>query len=178
MESMIRLLNAFETRFGITPPPGMLPEGPLEPIATGALLYGSPVAVQRGTYLLQTEIGSFLRDAPEGYLLVGFWGHGVNSYAFYYARVDAHSRVYFRLGYGGVYMDNDAAAAQIRAFLTRWFALEPILRERTASYLAVEAMEAARYRLVRADGEEVDTDRHFLHHPDFAEHFAPLLGIS
>jgi hypothetical protein len=175
---IVNLRNAFEARFGIVPPPGMLPERPLERIEGSSLLYGTPSAVRAGTLLLQNDLGAFLKSAPAGYLLVGFWGHGFNSYAFYYARVDERSRVYFRLGYGGVYMDNDAAAARIRAFLTRWFALEPILRETMSSYLAVEAMESARYRLVRTDGTEVDTDRQFLHDPAFTEHFAPILRIS
>jgi hypothetical protein len=165
----------FESRFGIPPPEGMLPDEPLRRLGDDALMFGSEVALARGALVLQAEIGRFLEQAPEGYLLVGFWGYGIQSYAFYYARVDAQSRVYFRLPYGGVYMDNERAAKQIRDFLTRYFAIEPALRARAESFVAVESMGAARYRLLGKDGAKVELDQSLLGDASFEERFAPVL---
>ncbi|TKD02237.1 hypothetical protein [Polyangium fumosum] len=169
------LVQTFHDRFGILPPEGMLPTGPLRPFDGTATLVGSEVAHAHGVALAQDEIGPFLRTAPEGYLLVGFWGHGVQSHAFYYVRVDAQSRVYFRLPHGGVYMDNERAAQRIRVFLTRYFAIEPVLRTRTTSFVAVDAMGEARYRLVGKDGTKVELDRSLLVDASFEERFAPVL---
>ena len=69
-------------------------------------LIGSKEALKE-TYLVQGAIDEFFINAPEGYFLMGFWGHGTNSYAFYYCKVDSKSKIFFRLPYGGGYMDND-----------------------------------------------------------------------
>lgn len=87
-----------------------------------SLLVGSKGAIKR-QYLIQGDIGEFLRHAPEGYFLVGFWGHGFNSHAFYYLRVDSKSKIFFRLPYGGVYMDNKNEAEHISKFLPEFFDL-------------------------------------------------------
>ena len=172
---MKQLVQIFRDRFGILPPEGMLPTDPLRPFDVTSMLVGSDVAHAHGVSLAQAEIGPFLRTAPEGYLLVGFWGHGVQSHAFYYIRVDAQSRVYFRLPHGGVYMDNERAAQRIRVFLTRFVAIAPPLRAQTTSFVAVDAMGEARYRLVGKDGTTVELDRSLLVDASFEERFAPVL---
>jgi len=53
-----------------------------------ALLFGSHIAAKE-PFLVQGVINSFLKSCPEGYFLVGFWGHGMNSHAFYYSSVSA-----------------------------------------------------------------------------------------
>ena len=58
-----------------------------------SLLVGSEQA-SKNPMLIQGDISEFLKSAPEGYFLSGYWGHGVNSYAFYYSRVDSWSRVF------------------------------------------------------------------------------------
>lgn len=108
--------------------------------AQDAMLFGSHSARARRC-LTQTDLEWFLRDAPQGYAMVGFWGYGVNSYAFYYARVDAWSRVYLRLPYGGMYMDNDQAAARARLFVQSLFAFERRIQLATSSWSAIEAGE-------------------------------------
>lgn len=48
------------------------------------------------------------------YALLSHSGHGVNSYAVQYYLVFGPLRVFLHLGWGGVYMDADTAAANIR----------------------------------------------------------------
>jgi len=177
-EAREALERLFADRFGAPPPAGMLPDKPLRRLGEDSLMFGTEPALGFGALVLQAEIGRFLEQAPEGYLLLGFWGYGVQSYAFYYARVDAWSRVYFRLPYGGVYMDNERAAARIRTFLKGFFAAEPALRARAASFVAVESMDAARYRAVGKDGSICELDHSLVQDPSFERAFAPVLGGS
>jgi hypothetical protein len=178
LETERGLFPIFAEVFGIPPPDGMLPEEPLRPLAKDAHLFGSEVALSFGALVLQAHLEHFLEQAPEGYLLAGFWGHGIQSYAFYYARVDARSRVYFRLPYGGVYTDNERAALKIRAFLTRYFAIEPAIRARASSFVAVEAMGTARYDVHGKDGTRVELETSLFHDAAFEERFAAVLGAS
>jgi len=39
-------------------------------------LFGSPVAVNNRQYLIQGDIQDFLNEAPDGYVLAGFWATG------------------------------------------------------------------------------------------------------
>jgi hypothetical protein len=66
--------------------------------------------------LVQEDIDEFL-SVPDGYFLAGFWGHGVNSYAFYWCVADRRQRVFLRLPYGGVYMDPKKAPAGVLSVL-------------------------------------------------------------
>ena len=98
-----RLKEIFQKDIGMPFP--IIPEtfGKLVPLFkphAKCLLFGSKVAVGN-PYLVQASISEFLENAPVGYFLIGFWGHGTNSYAFYYSRVDSMSKIFFRLGYGG-----------------------------------------------------------------------------
>lgn len=54
--------------------------------------------------LVQAHLSAF-EFAPVGYFFTGFWGHGVNSYAFYYCDVSESRRVYLRIQFGGAYGD-------------------------------------------------------------------------
>lgn len=112
-----------------------------------SLLVGSKGAIKR-QYLIQGDIGEFLRHAPEGYFLVGFWGHGFNSHAFYYLRVDSKSKIFFRLPYGGAYMDNKKEAEHISKFLPEFFKFEEKLKNMGLRRLyAVESMGSGRYEI-------------------------------
>jgi len=77
------MLVAFAEWFGSPLPPLLRPPGPVTRVRDDGLLYGSASAVDH-PYLVQAEIAAFLTAAPTGYYLAGFWGHGFNSYAFYY----------------------------------------------------------------------------------------------
>lgn len=53
-------------------------------------------------------------DAPAPYCVLAHTGHGVNSHAIQYYLVNAQLRLFLHLAWGGVYMDEDAARANIR----------------------------------------------------------------
>lgn len=118
-------------------------------------LVGSPAA-QDGAFLVQADIVAFLRECPPGYFLFGHWGHGVNSYALYYSRVDEWSRVLFRLPYGGVYMDNDDAARRIRRFLLSFFDFERSVRTEAAELIAVHSMGESFFRMAMKTGRAAE----------------------
>lgn len=53
-------------------------------------------------------------QAPAAYVVLAHSGHGINSYAIQYYLVSGPLRLFLHMGWGGVYLDADAAAAQIR----------------------------------------------------------------
>lgn len=100
-----------------------LPQQKLIPIVPGigdGLLLGTEEANEH-CFLVQGDIDNFFKNAPLGYFVIGFWGHGFNSYAFYYSKVDPKSKILFRLPFGGVYMDNEKEARRIKNYLTSFF---------------------------------------------------------
>ena len=138
-----------------------------------ALLFGSRTALQ-GPYLLQGNIGRFIESCPEGYFLIGFWGHGVNSYAFYYSRVDSWSKVFFRLPYGDVYMDNKKMARYIREFLTHYCDFEQELIGKVEKLIAIESMGDGYYEVVMPGGKTFELDESLFGKPNFKEKFGHL----
>lgn len=124
-----------------------VPSTELYPIKRPGLLIGSKEALEY-QYLVQGDIRVFLSHAPEGYFMVGFWGHGFNSHAFYYLRVDSKSKIFFRLPYGGVYMDNKKGAEHISKFLPEFFDFEEKLKNKGLRRLyAVESMWSGWYEI-------------------------------
>src|SRR5660398_266202 len=56
-------------------------------------LFGSTTAIEGRLYLAQRHIRSFLAEAPDGYLVLGFWGYGINSYSFYYCSAVSYTHL-------------------------------------------------------------------------------------
>jgi hypothetical protein len=84
-------------------------------VTDDGLLVGNAEAARR-PLLVEEDIDEFL-SVPDGYFLAGFWGHGVNSYAFYWCVADPRQRVFLRLPYGGVYMHPEETAAGVLSVL-------------------------------------------------------------
>jgi hypothetical protein len=146
--------------------PGVPPEDTLVPLGDGGLLLCS-AACRDDPPLDHGQVLSFAdRDLP-GRFMVGFWGHGVNSYAFYYARDDGRNRVCLRLPYGGVYMDNERCAREIAAFLPAFFTFERDVAAGGASLAALESMGTGLYELVNGDGSRRRHEGSLLRHPKF-----------
>jgi hypothetical protein len=82
MEPTLETLLAFYAeRIGGPFPFSLLPaDQPLH--WQGQTLFGTAQTAEP-LYLLQSTIDSFLGEAPLGFFSVGFWGHGMNSHAFY-----------------------------------------------------------------------------------------------
>ncbi|QDV39323.1 RNA recognition motif domain-containing protein [Tautonia plasticadhaerens] len=146
------LRQAFEQTLGIPFSVLPIPDRPIVRIFDGpAMLYGTREAKERPV-LYSGQVDSIAAGSYPGYFLVGAWGHGVNSFAFYYARDDGCSRLYFRLAHGGAYMDNEAQAAKIAKFLPDFFAFEAERIREEGRILAIDAMYWGMYRVARADG--------------------------
>ncbi|MBC8460036.1 MAG: hypothetical protein H8D67_18770 [Deltaproteobacteria bacterium] len=175
---MKKLKAKFQKCFGIPIPKIMLPEENLAALDRkheDVLLFGSRIAIQK-PFLVQGDIGQFIESCPEGYFLIGFWGHGVNSYAFYYSRVDSWSKVFFRLPYGGVYMDNEKMARCIREFLTHYFEFEQEIMEKVRTLLAIESMGVSYYKIVMPGCKTFEFEESLFENPNFREKFGYLFN--
>ena len=171
---MKKLKSYFQESFGIPIPPIMLPNVELVPLDDSdpdeSFLFGTPIALKK-QYLVQGAIRDFINNCPQGYFLTGFWGHGVNSYAFYYSRVDEWSKVLFRLPYGGIYTDNEAMAGYIRKFLANYFGFERELKRKYQRLIATESMGRSYYKVLTSENEILETEESFFEKPDFEERF-------
>lgn len=148
---MNELKQAFEEIFRFPFRALPLPLNPLVRLGGDGALYGNEAARQR-PILIQSDLDHFLGRPRALYFLVGFWGYGVNSYAFYYASDDGRSRIFFRLPYGGVYEDTELNGRKIGRFLPAFFAFESEQRRVGAKLLAVDSMGWGQYRATAADG--------------------------
>jgi hypothetical protein len=176
--SMKDLLSYFHDEIGISLPRIALPSEEL--IHSGGIgyisedLFGSPSAMER-KFLLQGDIKDFISSEDKGYFLIGLWGYGVNSYAFYYSRIDEWSHLFFRLPYGGVYSDIKKDKTQLRKFLKNYFHFELELKLRAKSMVAIDSMGHGEYKIELLDGRIVQLNESFLHDPDFGGRFNHLL---
>jgi len=165
MRTVEEIRSAYREVFGVAMPVGLWTDG-LEVVPGGLLASTDPAL--GATYLTASGMRCFLGQPP-GFLLTGFWGHGINSHAYYYLRVDAWSRIYFRLPHGGVYMDNRRQRVSVREFLFAWFEFEARAREELVRLQAVESMGVGSYHLSHRDGRELVLGRSFFGRPRFAQ---------
>jgi hypothetical protein len=166
--------SLFRKNFGISLSRIPLPKEKLIRLE-GDYLYGS-VSAKKKQYLVQSEIDSFIRSKKKDYFLIGYWGHGINSYAFYYSRIDEWSHIFFRLPYGGYYGNEEEDAIRVREFLTNYFAIEPELKRRVKSIIAVDSVGYGKYRLKLLDGRVVSLSESLQRNPDFSGKFSYLLA--
>ncbi len=124
----------------------MLPSGSH---AQGGLIATS--AARDVPLLLQADLNA-VRDAPVGYGLTGFWGHGINSYAFYFQTVTAERRLFVRLPYGGAFMDDSQCQDDIREFLAALLDFQSLDLSRRDVLIAVESVGWGYYQLATPTG--------------------------
>jgi len=113
--TLLDLEKAYQTYICETMPLGLVPAGQ-ELHWLDQLLFGSAAALEY-VYRVQSDLEKFLTGAPEGLFVIGFWGHGIQSHAFYVQRVEPWCRVYLRLPYGGAYSDREADARNLHSTL-------------------------------------------------------------
>ena len=172
---MKRLRTFFRDSFGISLSRVIdLPQEELFCLTENGLLYGSVTAFKRA-FLVESAIDEFIASDDKGYFLLGYWGHGINSYAFYYSRIDQWSHIFFRLPYGGVYMDDMEAARKVREFLSNYFAFEPELKIKVKSLTAIDSMYSGDYSITLLDGRLVRMKESLYHNADFKGKFSHLL---
>jgi len=172
-----RLQKEYEELFGQPFPDWMIDGADVAeviPERGGGLLIGDAAAQARPA-LVGGDVAEFVDDAPNGYLLVGMWGHGVNSHAYYYCHAEPAGRVWLRLPFGGVYMDNDDTAAAIPDFFTRLHEFRQTLRARHMRYLITHHFSSGEILIETADGRRAHHSGTFLYYPEFERYFADIL---
>ena len=153
--TMADLVAHYAERIGEPMPRGLIPAD-LELLWLGQLLFGTAAALEH-PYRVQPDVEDFLRDAPEGHFAIGFWGHGIQSHAFYVQRVEPWCRVYLRIPYGGVYSDHEAQALSLHRVLL-W--LPEFLRDawRHCRHLRlVDSMGDAQLRAEHLEGNVMES---------------------
>jgi hypothetical protein len=89
---------------------------------------------------------------PGNFLMAGFWGHSVNSHAFYLiGRSDEH-QLFFRLHFGGAYGDPRREAERIVAFLAGYQTWRAEWLSRLGSSDLLHEMGASTARLILDNG--------------------------
>lgn len=175
---MNNLEKMFKESFGISIDQVIPLEENLVPIGeslVGLPLFESPVAAKK-QFLIQSDIDPFITSCPQGYFLVGFWGHGINSYAFYYSRVNSWSRIFFRLSYGGVYTDNKVMAKFIIKFLKSYFRFEKNVKETGGNFIAIESMRKGYYKIDLPNKNVMfELNKSLLGEPKFEEEFGDFV---
>lgn len=146
------LLASYTERISQTMPHGLIPTD-LKMQWMGQLLFGSGVALEDRPYRVQPDVEDFLLEAIEGHFAIGFWGHGIQSHAFYIQRVEPWCRVYPRIPYGGIYSDCQEQAIKLHQVLL-W--LPEFLREARSQcrhLKLVDSMGDGQLRVESDDGE-------------------------
>lgn len=119
-------------------------------------LFGTHEA-RNDLYLIQSDFEEF-NQAPEGYCTIGFWGHGMNSHAFYFQRVEPWCRIWLRLPFGGLDSDLLEESEQIRTVMA-W--LPGCLRQAQQQLhhlTLMDVMGDCYCRLVQHDGSPTEGD--------------------
>ena len=135
-------------------------------IFPGRLLWGSAIS-QQAPLLTQSDADEFLKGSHAGYFLIGFWGHGTNSHAFYYVRDDGRNQIFLRLSYGGVYTDNAEQARRIATFLPAFVDFERRQQQAGSVLRVVDSMGSGDYEVITATGRRLRSDRSLFLTPDF-----------
>jgi hypothetical protein len=158
------LLQTIEEMLGRPPQLPPLPRNlrPFPSQGSKPYLYGSPVALNGRPYLIQEDIEAFLTEAPDGYLVLGFWGYGINSYAFYYGSVTPWARIFLRLPYGGAYM-GEGEKARLFGFFEHFSPFLERVRPLLSSLQVVESMGYSFRRFCLQSGRVLEETEPSLH---------------
>src|SRR5262249_38627148 len=124
-----------------------------------------------------TFVDDVLADRVDDYAAICHAGHGVNSYGINFHLVYRQLAIVMQCGWGGVYMDNDAAAAELAG---RWRQIEALL-DRPSDGDGRLVVVFSDFRGISARGRvarpAVDTGgRHFLR--AYAVDGDPFVGVS
>ncbi len=133
--------------------------------ALGRILVG-PIATTMATNSL-----------PMNHHTVGWWGHGLNSYAFYFISRRDNETIYLRLHTGGAYTDTVTAAKEISDYLPAFIRMLRAAREDGGELLAIESMGKGHYRYA-AHGKVAESHISLLGLPGCAEDMDALLALQ
>ena len=76
--------------------------------------FTSRAALESSAYNIDWFVSELLQDSPEPYVLLEHAGHGVNSYALHFYKVDNHVGLFLQLPWGGLYGNRDEEVQSIR----------------------------------------------------------------
>jgi hypothetical protein len=172
-EVFTKIKNIIENTFEIPLSKITLPQLNIYEIPNYSFI-GSKKAL-KNRYLAQGSIDDFLKEDND-YFIMGFWGHGINSYAFYYIRTDPKSKIFLRLPYGGGYMDNDKEKVRIKNYLTRFFSLEKKLSKITQHTLAIESMGESYFKLRLKNGETFNYELSFYYSEENYQELSEMIN--
>lgn len=134
---------------------------------------GTPVAAQYPVYMPKDliEIGGVdLR----GTFMTGFWGYGINSHAFYLNIVDEIRRLFFRLPFGGVYMDANEARKRVLHFLESYQQFSEQQIGDTVTHIeGMENMGMGSYLVCFSDGQQKRHEGSLLYGSGFTQLLQP-----
>lgn len=172
-----KLRAAFAKRIGMALPEQLLAGVPLCDTLGNGMLLASASSVDR-LYLQQGFIKTFFANAPVGYRCIGFWGHGINTHAFYWCARDEDRSVFLRLAIGGAYMDNAAQARGIRAFLPAFLDFADTVRQRGGQLTVVDSMGTERYVVTYPGVQPREVQLSMVCRPDAASIWSDLALIE
>ena len=155
---------------------GISPES-LIPIGRSDL-YGSKSAA-KDSLLTQGGIMAAKEKTYKDYRLIGFWGHGTNSYAFYYVKFNENCNIFFRLSYGGIYSDINEQKENITRFLNEFFEFEANNKSNIKKAIYIESMGFGYYKIETKDGRDYKSEKSLLRsHDAFDTEFGDISNAN
>lgn len=172
------LIKTYKNKFHCDFPENLRPDGEVIPLYDDekCLLFGSQSAA-KNPIVFMGDVDRFQAESLENYYLVGFWGHGLNSHAFYYVRVDSWRKVYFRLPYGGGLMDNEKAAYDIMLFFIQYAYAESLLINSVKEFCFVLSMGSYHFQCLTNNGITVYLKEDLFRDPRFLSKIQRLTSL-
>lgn len=138
----------FERRFHVTLPDEFWPST-LQVVPGEHLLSTHPEQLRE--WLIGPTTAERLKALPDGYLTIGFWGYGSNSYAFYLISKREREQLNLRLHTGGAYTDPAQAAAEITDFVPVLLMLLNEVRKLGGRLVAVQGIDKGEFTVAVGD---------------------------
>ena len=126
--------------------------------------------------LTQGDIDRFFTDSPIGTYRLGFWGHGVNSYALYLQSRSEFSTVFLRILFGGVYEDNAEDIAEANRYLKNLSEILDECEDRDIRIEVCESMGYGFYRLFTPDGVGIEFEESLFDRADAITRFKKMMA--
>lgn len=175
-EILNRLKTKMEKNFSLSLIDFPFPEIPIY-IIPNHFLIGSKEALEE-LFVAEGHIHHLMRDM-DNYFLMGYWGHGMNSYAFYYVRVDSERKIFFRLPFGGAYTDNDKSSRTINSFFTKYLDFEKKINGKVKKLTAVRSMgHRSHYVMEKENGDIIELDKDRWNREDPFEYLLNEINLS
>ena len=127
--------------------------------------------------LIQGDIDRFFEKTPIGTYRLGWWGHGINSYALYIQLRSKSSSIFLRLPFGGCYEDNQKRLVQINEYLEVLVGILEQCDKRGIDIEVCESMGFGFYRMFTRDGEGTEFEESLFEHPNPTVRFNKMLAI-